>query len=53
MRETLLRVEQLNAGYGEMAVLRDVTLEIARGEIVALVGSNGAGKRLYYARFRV
>lgn len=44
MRETLLRVEQLNAGYGEMAVLRDVTLEIARGEIVALVGSNGAGK---------
>jgi len=44
VRETLLRVEQLNAGYGEMAVLRDVTLEIARGEIVALVGSNGAGK---------
>ena len=44
MRERLLRVEQLNAGYGEMAVLRDVTLEIARGEIVALVGSNGAGK---------
>ena len=44
MRDTLLRVEGLNAGYGEMAVLRDVTLEIARGEIVALVGSNGAGK---------
>jgi branched-chain amino acid transport system ATP-binding protein len=42
--DALLRVEGLNAGYGEMAVLHDITLEIARGEIVALVGSNGAGK---------
>ena len=44
MSDALLRVEGLNAGYGEMAVLHDITLEIARGEIVALVGSNGAGK---------
>jgi branched-chain amino acid transport system ATP-binding protein len=44
MSEPLLRVEGLSAGYGEMTVLRDVTFEIARGEIVALVGSNGAGK---------
>jgi branched-chain amino acid transport system ATP-binding protein len=44
MTDVLLKVERLNAGYGEMAVLRDIDLEIARGEIVALVGSNGAGK---------
>ena len=44
MSDALLKVERLNAGYGEMAVLRDITLEIQRGEIVALVGSNGAGK---------
>jgi branched-chain amino acid transport system ATP-binding protein len=42
--DLLLKVEGLNAGYGEMTVLRDITLEISRGEIVALVGSNGAGK---------
>jgi branched-chain amino acid transport system ATP-binding protein len=42
--DPLLKVEGLNAGYGEMTVLRDITLEISRGEIVALVGSNGAGK---------
>ena len=44
MSETLLKVDGLKAGYGGMAVLDDVHLEIARGEIVALVGSNGAGK---------
>lgn len=40
----LLKVEGLSAGYGELAVLRDVSLEVRRAEIVALVGSNGAGK---------
>ena len=44
MSEALLKVESLSAGYGEMAVLRDISLEIKREEIVALVGSNGAGK---------
>ena len=31
-------------GYGRIAVLHDVSLEVAQGEMVALVGSNGAGK---------
>jgi len=44
MSEPLLRVEALSAGYGEMTVLREIAFEIARSEIVALVGSNGAGK---------
>jgi branched-chain amino acid transport system ATP-binding protein len=41
---TLLYSEALSAGYGGMPVLRDVSIEVRRGEIVALVGSNGAGK---------
>ncbi|MGN6585231.1 MAG: ABC transporter ATP-binding protein [Rhizobiaceae bacterium] len=42
--EPLLVVSGLNAGYGGMPVLREVSLEVRRGEILALVGSNGAGK---------
>ncbi len=40
----MLRVENLSAAYGAVQVLWDVSLEVADGEIVALIGSNGAGK---------
>ncbi|MBZ9739837.1 ABC transporter ATP-binding protein [Mesorhizobium sp. CO1-1-4] len=40
----LLKVTDLGAGYGGMPVLRNVSLEVHKAEIVALVGGNGAGK---------
>jgi branched-chain amino acid transport system ATP-binding protein len=40
----LLRVEQLDAWYGQAQVLRGVSLEVGAGEAVTLVGRNGAGK---------
>jgi len=40
----LLLVKDLNVAYGQVQVLFDVNLEIAEGEIVALLGTNGAGK---------
>ena len=40
----LLRVEDMSVGYGHVGVLEHVSLEVAPGSIVALVGSNGAGK---------
>jgi branched-chain amino acid transport system ATP-binding protein len=39
-----LVVEQLNAWYGAARVLYDVSLTVSRGEVVALMGRNGAGK---------
>jgi branched-chain amino acid transport system ATP-binding protein len=40
----LLRIDKLNFSYGDLKVLWDVDLEVKRGEIVTVVGSNGAGK---------
>jgi len=40
----LLEVNKLNAGYGYLQILRDVSLQVDTGEYVCLVGPNGAGK---------
>jgi branched-chain amino acid transport system ATP-binding protein len=44
MSDGLLAVRDLEAGYGEMPVLRGIGFDIREREIVALVGSNAAGK---------
>jgi branched-chain amino acid transport system ATP-binding protein len=40
----VLKLEAVTAGYGRIAALRDVTLEVRPGELVCLIGANGAGK---------
>ena len=40
----MLDVENLETGYGSRKVLHGVSLQVARGEIVAVVGPNGSGK---------
>src|ERR1700685_4628324 len=40
----LLQIEQLSAGYGEAVVLSRISLSLAEGEALALLGRNGMGK---------
>ena len=40
----LLHIDQLSAGYGQAVVLHEVSLSLAQGETLALLGRNGTGK---------
>jgi branched-chain amino acid transport system ATP-binding protein len=40
----MLRVRNLEAGYGSLRVLKGISLHVSPGEIVAIIGANGAGK---------
>lgn len=41
---TLLQLDNVHAGYGPIEVLKGINLVVAEGEIVAVLGANGAGK---------
>jgi branched-chain amino acid transport system ATP-binding protein len=42
--EPYLSIENLNAGYGKMQILHDLSLRVGKGQSLCLIGPNGAGK---------
>ena len=44
MSEAVIEVQNLNAGYGGIPVVRNLNIHVNAGEVVALLGPNGAGK---------
>lgn len=44
MTDPLLSLENVNAGYGDLHVLDDISLHVDDGEFVSIIGPNGAGK---------
>jgi len=44
MSELMLKVTGIDARYGQVQVLRNIDFEVAKGEVVVILGANGAGK---------
>ncbi len=44
MNQPLLKVEQIHVSYGAVRAVKGVSFEVAQGEVVCLLGANGAGK---------
>src|SRR5580704_15503094 len=40
----LLEIQDLHSGYGPIEVLKGISIEVGAGEIVTIIGANGAGK---------
>jgi branched-chain amino acid transport system ATP-binding protein len=44
MNMTMLKIKEVNSGYGDVTVLKDISLSIEESEVISIVGANGAGK---------
>lgn len=44
MKETAVKVENLDAGYGEIPIMENLNFEVARGQIFVILGGSGCGK---------
>lgn len=47
MAETILEISHLEKTFGENRVLRDISLDVAEGEVISIIGSSGSGKSTF------
>ena len=48
----MLEIKDINVYYGAIHAIKGISLDVAEGEIVTLIGANGAGKSTIHISFR-
>jgi ABC-type Fe3+/spermidine/putrescine transport system ATPase subunit len=49
-KETAIEIKSLDFSYGQQKIINNFSLEIKKGEFIALLGPNGVGKTTIYQR---
>ena len=47
MEQTLLKVQHLQKKFGEKVILKDLNLEVRKGEVIVIIGPSGCGKSTF------
>lgn len=47
MSKTIIAVKNLKKSYGELSVIKDISLEINKGDVISIIGSSGSGKSTF------
>lgn len=47
MSEAILRIQNLSKSFGDLEVLKDISLEISEGEVISVIGPSGSGKSTF------
>ncbi len=43
--ESVIRVDNITAGYGDVAIIEDINFEVRAGEVLIILGGSGCGRR--------
>lgn len=44
MADTILQIKHLEKSFGENLVLKDISFDVSKGEVISIIGSSGSGK---------
>lgn len=47
----MLKLNHVQAGYGRVTILNDISIEVGKGEVVTVVGANGAERPQHFEPF--
>ena len=51
--EPLLKINNIMKNFGDLEVLKDISVDVNEGEVIVIIGPSGSGKSTYYTHQRI